>query len=152
MVEAAISSLDLKPRLMSAPHFPPTLGCHYRVMVLIFSIDKFLIEAGNAERFDGKASVDTALEPLGLRSQYDLLKGMEVALMPHQTIGALWMLDKELSYFKGGGLGDNMGLGKARLGRIFLTACPSVDTSFCRPSRCMRVPMSNRSVVEVSHK
>ena len=52
------------------------------------------------------------------------------------------MLDKELSYFKGGGLGDNMGLGKARLGRIFLTACPSVDTAFCRSSRCMRVPMS----------
>ena len=88
MVEAAISSLDLKPRLMSAPHLPPTLGCHYRLMVLIFSIDKFLIEAGNAERFDGKASVDTALERLGLRSQYDLLKGMEVALMRHQTIGA----------------------------------------------------------------
>ena len=61
------------------------------------------------------------------------------------------MLDKELSYFKGGGLGDDMGLGKVRLGRIFLTACPNVDSSFCRPSRCMRVPMSNRSVVDVSH-
>ena len=44
-----------------------------------------------------------------------------------------------------------MGLGKVRLGRIVLTACPSVDASFCRPSRCMRVPMSNRSVVDVSH-
>ena len=47
---------------------------------------------------------------------------MEVALMPHQTIGAASMLNKELSYFKGGGLDDDMGLGKVRLGRIFLTA------------------------------
>ena len=68
-----------------------------------------MIEAGNAEQFDGNASVDKALEQLGLSSQYDLLPGMEVALMPHQTIGAAWMLDKELSYFKGGGLGDDMG-------------------------------------------
>ena len=47
---------------------------------------------------------------------------MEVALMPHQTIGAAWMLDKELSYFKGGCLGDDMGLGKVSLGHLFLTA------------------------------
>jgi hypothetical protein len=52
-----------------------------------FSIDKFLIAAGNAEQFDGNASVDKALEKLGLHSQYQLLPGMSVALMPHQTIG-----------------------------------------------------------------
>ena len=137
MVEAAISTLDL-----SAPPHPPTLGCYYRLMVFLFSIDKFLIKSGNAEQFDGNPSVDKAFEGLGFRTQYVFPPEMEVALMPHQTIGALWMLDKELSYFKGGGLGDDMGLGKIRLGRIFLTACPSVDTSLFRPSRCMHVPMS----------
>ena len=66
MVEAAISTLDL-----SAPPHPPTLGFYYRLMVFLFSIDKFLIKAGNAEQFDGNPSVDKAF-----------------ALMPHQTIGA----------------------------------------------------------------
>lgn len=78
------------------------------------SIDKFLLEAGNAEQFDGNASIDKALEKLELQSQYDLLPGMEVALMPHQTIGVAWMLDKEQSSLKGGCLGDDMGLGKVR--------------------------------------
>ena len=64
MVEATISTLDL-----SAPPPPPSLGFYYRLMVLLFSIDKFVIKAGNAEQFDGKASVDTALEQLGLSSQ-----------------------------------------------------------------------------------
>ena len=83
MVEAAISTLDL-----SAPPHPPTLGCYYRLMVFLFSINKFLIKAGNPEQFDGNPSVDKAFERLGLRTQYDLLLEMEVALMPHQTIGA----------------------------------------------------------------
>lgn len=39
---------------------------------------------------------------------------MEVALMPHQTIGVAWMLEKERSMLKGGCLGDDMGLGKVR--------------------------------------
>lgn len=78
------------------------------------SIDKFLLEAGNAEKFDGNASVDQALDKLGLQSQYDLLPGMDVALMPHQTIGVAWMVDKERSSLKGGCLGDDMGLGKVR--------------------------------------
>lgn len=43
--------------------------------------------AGNSEQFDGNATVDKALEKLGLPSQYDLLPGMSVALMAHQTIG-----------------------------------------------------------------
>ena len=122
MVEAAISTLDLEPRLVSASLHAPPLGRYYRLMVFLFSINKFLIKAGNAEQFDGNPSVDKALERLGLRTQYDLLPEMEVALMLHQTIGAAWMLDKELSYFKGGGgLGDDMGLRKVSLGRIFLT-------------------------------
>ena len=54
--------------------------------------------------------VSTRLGRLGLSSHYDLLPGMEVALMPHQTIGAAWMLDTELTYFKGGCLADDMGL------------------------------------------
>jgi hypothetical protein len=46
-----------------------------------------LIAAGNAEQFDGNATVDTALEKLGLKDQYQLLPGMSVALMAHQIIG-----------------------------------------------------------------
>ncbi|KAG6850029.1 hypothetical protein H0H93_002233 [Arthromyces matolae] len=75
-------------------------------------IDKFLIEAGNAAQFDGNAKIEQALEKLGLRTQYDLLPGMEVALMPHQTIGVAWMVEKEKSKLKGGCLADDMGLGK----------------------------------------
>ena len=91
------------------PHFAFELLTHYPL-----SIDKFLIEAGNAEQFDGNASLDKALEKLGLPTQYDLLPGMQVALMPHQTIGVAWMVDKEQSSLKGGCLGDDMGLGKVR--------------------------------------
>ncbi|KAG6855888.1 hypothetical protein H0H87_009686, partial [Tephrocybe sp. NHM501043] len=75
-------------------------------------INRFLLEAGNAEQFDGNAKIDQALEKLGLKTQYDLLPGLEVALMPHQTVGVSWMVDKEKSSFKGGCLADDMGLGK----------------------------------------
>ncbi len=68
--------------------------------------------AGNSEQFDGNARVDTALETLGLTGQYQLIPGMQIALMPHQIIGVAWMINKENSYFKGGILGDEMGLGK----------------------------------------
>jgi hypothetical protein len=54
---------------------------------ILTSIDKFLIAAGNAEQFDGNATVETALEKLGLTNQYQLLPGMSVALMAHQIIG-----------------------------------------------------------------
>ena len=70
--------------------------------------------------------------------------------MLHQTIAAAWMLDKELTYFKGGCLAGDMGLGKVSLGHLFLTASPA-DPSFCRPSRCMRVLILKCSVVDVSH-
>ena len=36
MVKAAISTLDPKPRLMSPPLLPSTLGCYYRLMAFIF--------------------------------------------------------------------------------------------------------------------
>ena|ERR1700722_15492782 len=76
----------------------------------------FLITAGNAEQFDGNASVDEALKKLGLTAQRQLLPGMEVALMPHQTIGVAWMLEKEKNkIYMGGCLSDEMGLGKVRL-------------------------------------
>ncbi|KAF9240466.1 SNF2 family N-terminal domain-containing protein [Melanogaster broomeanus] len=75
-------------------------------------INKFLIAAGNSEFFDGNATVDKALEKLGLNGQYQLLPGMAVSLMPHQTIGVAWALDREKSSDKGGILGDEMGLGK----------------------------------------
>ncbi|KAL0578872.1 hypothetical protein V5O48_003105, partial [Marasmius crinis-equi] len=75
-------------------------------------IEKFLVDAGNAEQFDGSATVEQALEKLGLPSIYTPLPNMEVALMPHQAIGVAWMLEKERGYLKGGCLADEMGLGK----------------------------------------
>ncbi|KAI0938712.1 hypothetical protein AcV5_000330 [Taiwanofungus camphoratus] len=75
-------------------------------------IDKFLLAAGNAEQFDGNARVDKALEKLGLDGLYRPLPGMEVALMPHQTIGVAWMLEKEKNHYRGGCMSDEMGLGK----------------------------------------
>ncbi|KAG1726392.1 P-loop containing nucleoside triphosphate hydrolase protein [Suillus lakei] len=69
-------------------------------------IDKFLIAAGNAEQFDGNASVDKALEKLGLKSLYDLLPGMAISLLAHQVIGVRKCGDR------GGCLSDEMGLGK----------------------------------------
>ncbi|TFY57616.1 hypothetical protein EVG20_g8474 [Dentipellis fragilis] len=75
-------------------------------------IQTFLLAAGNAEQFDGNASVDQALEKLGLPALYTPLPGMQVALMPHQAIGVAWMLDREKSVHKGGCLSDEMGLGK----------------------------------------
>ncbi|ESK90272.1 snf2 superfamily protein [Moniliophthora roreri MCA 2997] len=75
-------------------------------------IEKFLLEAGNAELFDGSATVETALEKLGLPSIFTPIPGMEVALMPHQAIGVAWMVEKEQSKLNGGCLADEMGLGK----------------------------------------
>ncbi|PPQ80470.1 hypothetical protein CVT24_002545 [Panaeolus cyanescens] len=75
-------------------------------------IDKFLVMAGNAENFDGNASVENALQKLGLKSQAHLLPGVTVSLMPHQLIGVAWMLEKERGPLKGGCLADDMGLGK----------------------------------------
>ncbi|KAK7471064.1 hypothetical protein VKT23_002480 [Stygiomarasmius scandens] len=75
-------------------------------------IEKFLVAAGNAELFDGSATVEQALQKLGLPNLYTPISGMEVALMPHQTIGVAWMLEKEKSDLKGGIMGDDMGLGK----------------------------------------
>lgn len=74
-------------------------------------ISKFLIMAGNSEHFDGNTTVEKAFKQLGLKTQYDMLPGMAVALMPHQTIGVSWMIDKEEN-LKGGALSDEMGLGK----------------------------------------
>ena len=44
------------------------------------SINQFLVMAGNAEHFDGSASVGEALAKLGLKARYELLPGMEIAL------------------------------------------------------------------------
>ena len=76
------------------------------------SINKFLLAAGNAESFDGNASVEEALAKLGLKELYTPLPGMQVALMPHQAIGVAWMLEKERGEQQGGILADEMGLGK----------------------------------------
>ncbi|KAH8097049.1 SNF2 family N-terminal domain-containing protein [Cristinia sonorae] len=75
-------------------------------------IEQFLMNAGNAENFDGNATLDQALQKLGLDSLVRPLPGMEIPLMPHQAIGVAWMLNKEAGPNKGGILADEMGLGK----------------------------------------
>lgn len=91
----------------------PSLSTSYSLTsVDPFSIDKFLISAGNAEQFDGNACVDDALQKLGLSALYRPLPGMEVALMPHQVIGVAWMIEKEKGHERGGCMADEMGLGK----------------------------------------
>jgi SNF2 family DNA or RNA helicase len=93
------------------------------------SIDKFLILAGNAEHFDGNASVAQALAKLGLKDQFDLIPGMEISLMAHQAIGVSWMVEKEKSALKGGCIADDMGLGKVRS-----------DAAFTRPDAHLPFP------------
>ncbi|OAX39929.1 hypothetical protein K503DRAFT_865031 [Rhizopogon vinicolor AM-OR11-026] len=90
-------------------------------------INKFLIAAGNAERFDGNASVDKALEKLRLSSLYQLFPGMDVSLLPHQVIGVAWALERERSNDKGGCLSDEMGLGKTVQIMSVMVANPSAD-------------------------
>lgn len=82
------------------------------------SIDQFLINAGNIEQFEQNATVDQALEKLGLQAIVQPLTNMTVALMPHQAIGVAWMIDREQGPTKGGCLADEMGLGKVRLSLI----------------------------------
>lgn len=73
------------------------------------------MEAGNAEQFDGNASINKALERLGIPDLNTPPLGMKITLMPHQAIGVAWMLDKEKSAIMGGCLSDEMGLGKVCL-------------------------------------
>ena len=76
-------------------------------------MNRFLIAAGNGETFDTNSNVQEALEKLGLPGLFQLLPGMEVALMPHQVIGVAWMVKKENDkHFRGCLLADDMGLGK----------------------------------------
>ncbi|KJA26761.1 hypothetical protein HYPSUDRAFT_35906 [Hypholoma sublateritium FD-334 SS-4] len=75
-------------------------------------IEKFLVEAGNAENFDGNETVDKALAYLELRHLDEKLPGMDISLMAHQVMGVAWMLEKEKSGIRGGCLADEMGLGK----------------------------------------
>jgi SNF2 family DNA or RNA helicase len=74
-------------------------------------------QRGNEERFDQDASVDEALQKLGLNALGDILPGMRgCRLMAHQVIGVAWMVEKEKSFaFQGGILADDMGLGKVGL-------------------------------------
>ncbi|KAF5383948.1 hypothetical protein D9757_007371 [Collybiopsis confluens] len=57
-------------------------------------------------------TVNSAIERLGLEDVDDVLPGMNVRLLKHQTIGVAWMLEKEHGKDKGGILADDMGLGK----------------------------------------
>jgi hypothetical protein len=69
-------------------------------------IDKFLLLAGNAEQFDGDASIETALAKLGLQSTHELLPSLDIPLMPHQLLGVAWMVETEKADIKGGCLAD----------------------------------------------
>ncbi|KAJ6571813.1 SNF2 family N-terminal domain-containing protein [Mycena capillaripes] len=91
-------------------------------------IDKFLIEAGNAELFDGNESIEKALDKLGLHSTHELLPCLDIPLMPHQLLCVAWMVENEQKKsIKGGCLADEMGLGKT----VQMIACmcknPSED-------------------------
>ncbi|KAH9958710.1 SNF2 family N-terminal domain-containing protein [Russula dissimulans] len=57
--------------------------------------------------------VKDGMKYLGLKDAKDILPGLEVRLIPHQTIGVSWMLmqEKETKY-RGGIMADEMGLGK----------------------------------------
>ncbi|KAJ7136080.1 SNF2 family N-terminal domain-containing protein [Mycena epipterygia] len=94
-------------------------------------IDKFLIEAGNAEQFDGNESIDKALEKLGLHSTHELLPSLDIPLMPHQLLCVAWMMEKEkVKSIKGGLLADEMGLGKTAFFFVLIAAMcknPSQD-------------------------
>ncbi|KDR76486.1 hypothetical protein GALMADRAFT_246858 [Galerina marginata CBS 339.88] len=90
-------------------------------------IEKFLVQAGNAETFDGNESVDKALQYLGLNSLHDKPPGMEIVLMAHQVMGVAWMLAKERSDLKGGCLADEMGLGKTVQMMACIVQNPSTD-------------------------
>ncbi|KAJ3796224.1 SNF2 family N-terminal domain-containing protein [Lentinula aff. detonsa] len=94
-------------------------------------IEKFLVEAGNAESFDQDATVGKALKKLGIPSMFTPLPGMEVALMTHQIIGVAWMAEKEKSYLKGGCLADEMGLGKT-VQMIALMMKNRSDDRYCK--------------------
>ena len=96
------------------------------------SMDQFF-KMAVTEEFDGNATVDEAIAKLGLKSQYDMIPGMVVPLMPHQSIGVAWMLEKEASKLKGGALSDEMGLGKVC--DIQYTIAVS-DCRFIRPFKC----------------
>ncbi|KAJ7721949.1 SNF2 superfamily protein [Mycena maculata] len=91
-------------------------------------IDKFLIQAGNAEQFDGDASIEKAMKKLGLQSTHELLPSLGIPLMPHQLLGVAWMVEKENNKaLKGGCMADEMGLGKTI--QMIATMCknPSQD-------------------------
>jgi SNF2 family DNA or RNA helicase len=131
MVAERTGSLDLL-QTQTSKHVPThSHHCGSNLDTLIISISKFLISAGNAEFFDGNATVDKALEKLGLNGQYKLLPGMTVSLMPHQTIGVAWALDREKSSDKGGLLGDEMGLGKT-VQIIALMVANASDDPLCK--------------------
>ncbi|KAF7302735.1 SNF2 superfamily protein [Mycena chlorophos] len=91
-------------------------------------IDKFLIEAGNAELFDGNETIDKALEKLGLENVQELIPGLEIPLMPHQLLGVAWMVASENKKSTSGGmLADEMGLGKTVQMIATMVKNPSTD-------------------------
>ncbi|KAI0035171.1 SNF2 family N-terminal domain-containing protein [Vararia minispora EC-137] len=75
-------------------------------------INEFIVNASNAEVFDGNETVGKALEELALDSLDTIPPGMTITLMAHQVIGVSWMIKQEDSHYHGGCLGDEMGLGK----------------------------------------
>jgi SNF2 family DNA or RNA helicase len=122
--EKTCSSAQLRTRASTWQKLSDYMRPHFCTS---HSIDKFLIAAGNAEQFDGNASVDKALKKLKLSSLYQPLPGMAISLLPHQTIGVAWALERERSSDKGGCLSDEMGLGKTVQIMSVMVANPSDD-------------------------
>jgi SNF2 family DNA or RNA helicase len=97
-----------------------------------------LIEAGNAELFDGNASIDKALEKLGLQSTHELLPSLDIPLMPHQLLCVAWMVANEREKsIKGGCLADEMGLGFVLLSFFFVDSQANILPE--RPYRCIPI-------------
>lgn len=66
------------------------------------------------EFLEGRSTLPESLRTLDILEVEKPLPGMTVSLLPHEVIGAAWMLRQELeARCKGGILADEIGLGKA---------------------------------------
>ncbi|KAK4687537.1 hypothetical protein P7C73_g2588, partial [Tremellales sp. Uapishka_1] len=67
----------------------------------------------NLKDFSEDVSINEALVKLNMKSPTDKFAEMTITLMPHQILGVSFMIEKEKNEkFRGGILGDAMGLGK----------------------------------------
>jgi SNF2 family DNA or RNA helicase len=78
---------------------------------LTCSLQQFFSESFSD--FNDDATIDDAMQKLGMASMEAKFADMTVNLLPHQILGVAFMLDKERTpRYRGGLLCDAMGLGK----------------------------------------